>query len=146
MRALWKKVALFAGPALLVFGAASAWMDRIPACSAPDGVRVRSFPDEIPQPLLTALADQYGSFARPGEAFNKTDVIRTGLSFRRIIFVWERGPRWVLATEHGGRGYNTPVLVYNLDATGSSVTLLTEANTGVSGFCKTAQEWVSMQD
>lgn len=111
---------------LLILPFAQGMADDIPPCSAPHGVQTRSFPDQIPQILRNALADRYGSFALPQEDFNGTDVRLENRSDRRIIFVWMRGGRWVFATERGGRAYNNPLIVYDLDASGTKATLLKE--------------------
>lgn len=143
---LREKIALCA---LLVLGAipASAWAENLPPCPVPDDVRVRSFPKEIPRPLLAALSEKYGAFAGPGEPFNSGDVILSGSPpQRRIVFAWERGTRWVFATEHGGIGYNNPVLVYELTPESGKARFLKEEFRFGETLCETARERIAAQD
>ena len=94
---------------------------------------------------MKALTDSYGVFARPGEQFNATDAHLPGepiRSNRRVIFVWQQGARWIVATEHGGNGYNDPILVYDLDIESSKATLVEEELAFPPTVCKTAQKWV----
>jgi hypothetical protein len=131
---------------LLLVGTTPTWADNIPACPEPSGVQIRSFPDQIPEPLMKALTDNYGLFARPGEQFNSTDAHIPGepiRSNRRVIFVWEQEARWIVATEHGGRGYNDPILVYDLDVQSSKATLVKEEVAFPPTVCNTAKKWVA---
>ncbi len=104
--------------ALFVLSAATAHADVIPACAPPSGVRVHAFTD-LPAGLKQALEAKLGDMALPGQPFDATDVVTSAHPvFRRGIFVWSRGTRWIVATEHGGIAYDDPVLAYDVDADG----------------------------
>ncbi len=142
MRALLNCIAL---TGLLFVSTSPTWADDIPACPEPSGVQIRSFPDQIPEPLMKALTDSYGVFARPGDQFNATDAHLPGepiRSTRRIIFVWAQGVRWIVATEHGGNGYNDPIFVYELDTQNSKAALVKEALAFPPTVCNTAKKLV----
>jgi len=128
-----------------MIGASLAWADDIPVCTQPSGVQTRSFPDQIPAVLLKALNDGYGTFARPGEQFYSTDAHvadEPSRSSRRVIFVWEQGARWIVATEHGGGAYNDPILIYDLDPQNSKASLVKELVALPMTVCDTAKKWV----
>ena len=120
---------------------AAAWKyasaDKIPPCAPPAGVSERSFPDDIPMVLRKAVKDKFGEVVAPGEKFDSTDVVFTGRT-RRAIFAWERGTRWIIATEHGGRGYNDPILAFELVADGSQAKLVAERIAFPDSVCSTA--------
>jgi hypothetical protein len=59
---------------------------------------------------------------------------------RRLIFVRVHGTRWVIATEHGGRGYNDPVFAYDVDPDGSSAKLVGEQVAMPDTLCATAKK------
>jgi hypothetical protein len=64
------------------------------------------------------------------------DVVVTGHN-RRLIFIWSRGDRWVIATEHGGRGYNDPIFAYAVSSDGLKATLLAERTAYPDTVCST---------
>ncbi|HXW25285.1 MAG TPA: hypothetical protein VEK73_11090 [Xanthobacteraceae bacterium] len=137
--------------ALFVVAIAMAWMtgghahaDQLPSCAIPAGTASRVFPNEMPLTLQNALKDKVGDVAAPGEPFDSTDVVVTGRN-RRAIFVWERGRRWVVATEHGGRGYNDPVLAFDLSPDGVSVTLVAVRTAFPQTLCSTAHELLDVR-
>lgn len=121
------------------------WAHDFAPCFPPNSVEARSFPDEIPSLLLKALTERYGSFVRAGEDFNEFDVRLANRSDRRIIFVWQWADRWVFATEHGGRAYNNPVLVYQLDSQAEKATFLKEDIAYVPTVCDTAKKWIKVR-
>jgi hypothetical protein len=86
--------------------------DVIPPCVLPDQVTAVSL-EFAPPALMQALAARVGEIVAPNERFDTTDVMVTGRD-RRFIFIWNIGKRWVVATEHGGRGYNDPIFAYDL--------------------------------
>jgi hypothetical protein len=88
--------------------------DMIPPCSIPEGVLAKS-PAEIPAIVTSELKNRLGEYVEPGEPFDATDVVLVG-KHRRLIFVWQAGSRWVVATEQGGIAYNDPILAFELDA------------------------------
>lgn len=90
-----------------------------------------------PLPLLQALKERIGEVAPPGATFDATDVVMTGQN-RRLIFVWNLGRKWIVATEHGGRGYNDPIFAYDLDQDGGRATLVQERIAFPDTVCSTA--------
>jgi hypothetical protein len=101
----------------LVFGSARA--DDIAPCPAPEGMTSASIPEDVPEALQAKL----GKIALPGAQFDATDIVITGIN-RRYIFAWQKGNRWIVATEHGGIGYNDPILIYDMSADGKVATLV----------------------
>jgi hypothetical protein len=62
-----------------------------------------------------------------------------------LIFIWSRGDRWVIATEHGGRGYNDPIFSYAVSSDGLKATLLVERAAYPDTVCSTAEELLNLQ-
>jgi hypothetical protein len=99
--------------ALILVAAGIARADDIPTCPVPEGMKSVSIPDGVPEGLRSKL----GTIAAPGGQFDATDVVMTGIS-RRYIFAWHRGNRWIVAIEQGGRGYDDPIMAYDLSDDG----------------------------
>jgi hypothetical protein len=117
--------------------------DNIAPCSPPDSdVKVLSFPGSVPAIVLKALTEHVGDIVAPGVMFDSTDVIRTGHN-RRAIFVWNRGERYVIATERGGIGYNDPVFVYEVDPRAHSAKLVSEEVAFPDTVCEVAKSLMS---
>jgi hypothetical protein len=113
--------------------------DEIPPCRlVPTGVSVVNRLEDAPPSLVHALTERVGEVAPIGTPFDSTDVIRTGGKNRRLIFIWNRGTRWVIATEHGGLGYNDPVYAFEIDQDNRKVTLLRAETAFPSTVCSTA--------
>ena len=93
--------------------AVPAQADDIPPCQAPQGVSVAALPGGLPPVLKKDLADRFGQIVLPNEKFDSTDIRITGHS-RRFIFAWSIGAVWIVATEHGGVGYNDPIFRYEV--------------------------------
>lgn len=73
-----------------------------------------------------------------GAPFDSTDVVRIGKS-RRLIFIWNRGTRWVVATEHGGLAYNFPVFAFEIDRDDEKAILVRQETAGFTNeVCSTA--------
>jgi len=106
--------------------------DDVPFCPPPPGVTSIKLPDGLPPAIRSALSNEAGDIALPGEDFDATDLVMTGRSWR-FIFVWQSADRWIVATEHGGIGYNDPVFLYRLEKDGQKATLLEKRH----GFPKT---------
>lgn len=110
--------------------------DYIPPCTPPQGVV--SVPlERVPPALMQALRNNVGEIVGPGEKFDATDVVWTGRS-RRFIFVWSAGKRWIVATEHGGLGYNDPVFVYHLGEDERSAVLMAQEIAFPNNVCAVA--------
>jgi hypothetical protein len=122
----------------------SARADYIPSCSVPNGVSSASLQAGAPPALLAALKEHVGDIAAPGTAFDATDVVVTGRS-RRLIFVWNVGRRWIVATEHGGRGYNDPIFAYDLSQDDRTATLVQERIAFPGTVCSIASSLLSFE-
>jgi hypothetical protein len=107
-----------------------------PSCALPDGVISTSL-NGAPPALLRALQRDVGELVPPGGRFDATDVIVTGKN-RRLIFIWNMGRRWIVATEHGGYGYNNPIFAYDLSHDGRDAILLGEWIAFPRNICSTA--------
>lgn len=129
---------------VLLSAACPAWADTIPSCPLAQGVEERSIDDGVPSVLRDALAEKIGTFALPGERFDSTDIVMTGQN-RRLIFVRVHGTRWVIATEHGGRGYNDPVLAYDVDPGGSPAKLVGEQTAVPETLCVTTEKLLEIR-
>ena len=90
--------------------------DDIPPCSPPSAVTQVSIPD-LPRSIVETLRTQLGVIAGPKENFDSTDVVVTHVN-RRFIFAWALRGSWIVATEHGGLGYNDPIFRFDSDAKG----------------------------
>ena|SRR5579871_1379098 len=122
----------------VAIAATGAAADYIPPCqSVPADVSVISRLDDAPPSLVGALTARVGEIVPVGGRFDSTDVVWTGKN-RRLIFIWNRGTRWVVATEHGGLGYNDPIFVFESDEQQNKVELVREEITFPPGVCLTA--------
>jgi hypothetical protein len=115
---------------------ASAGADVIAPCSLPNGA-ASSLVSEAPAALLRALKARIGEVVPPAADFDSTDVVVTGRS-RRLIFIWNVGRRWVVATEHGGIVYNNPIFAYDLSRDSRSAVLVQERSALPKTVCSTA--------
>lgn len=131
-------------PALFLLASslvASARADFIPPCPVPDGVIATSL-ENAPPPLLRALKERIGELVPPGGRFDSTDVVRVGKN-RRLILIWNAGKRWIVATEHGGIGYNDPIFAYDLGQDDQNA-ILTGGRIAFPGtVCRTANDLLS---
>jgi hypothetical protein len=119
--------------------------DYIPPCSPSDSnVRVLPFPGGIPTSLLKLLTEHVGDIVSPGEKFDATDIRVTGRN-RRMIFVWNRGVRYVLATEHGGIGYSDPIFVYEFDRRKGTAGLVSEKISFPNTVCEIARGLITAE-
>jgi hypothetical protein len=125
---------------IVFIATAATWCaaDEIPRCRfAPTGVSAFSRLDKASPLLVHALTERVGEVVPVGAPFDSTDVIVTGKN-RRLIFIWNRGTRWVVATEHGGRGYNDPVFAFEIDERGNKIDLVREEIAFPDSVCSTA--------
>lgn len=118
--------------------------DAIPGCRLPVGVVSHSDQEEMPASLRKAVKQKLGDLVSPNAPFDATDVVKTGHN-RRLIFIWVRGNIWVVATEHGGRGYNDPILAYTVEPRGMQPKLLAERVAYPNSVCSTAAELLNQQ-
>jgi len=89
--------------------------------------------------LKKALAVRFGPMAQPGEEFDATDVVITHRN-RRLIFIWKLASRWIVATEHGGRGYNDPILAYDITRTAGDPMFIAQRIAFPETVCKIVME------
>jgi len=115
----------------------SARADTIRPCLLPAGATEVPYETDAPAILRTALAQSVGDIVPAGAPFDATDVVMTGRN-RRILFAWNRGNRWVVATEQGGRGYSDPVFAYDVGLDGSMATMVAQRSAFPSTVCATA--------
>jgi hypothetical protein len=125
-------------------GLAGISLDVIPGCHLPAGVVAHSDQKEMPAALRDAIKQKLGYLVSPTIPFDAADVVMTGHN-RRLIFIWVRGSVWVVATEHGGRGYNDPILAYQLDPKGLNVKLVAERIAVPNTVCSTADELLNQR-
>jgi hypothetical protein len=111
--------------------------DFIPPCPAPANVVVAAIPSGLPGSIVKDLATRYGVIAEPGQEFDATDIATTGIR-ARYIFGWQIGASWVVALEHGGRGYNDPVLRYEASPDGTGFRMAQMRSAVPLTVCRTA--------
>lgn len=118
--------------------------DVIPACRLAVGVTSYSDQKEMPVALRNAVRQRLGDLVPPHSPFDATDVVMTGHN-RRLIFIWVREHRWIVATEHGGRGYNDPIFAYEVSANGKQAALIAERIAMPNSVCTTAEELLNQR-
>jgi hypothetical protein len=136
---------MVSAPGLLAISleALSAKAYDIPRCPVPTGAQATTLRSS-PAALVQAVNQHIGDIVPPGAPFDATDVVTSERPhFRREIFVWHFGRRWVVATEHGGFAYSDPIFAYDLDDTARSATLVREQTALPETVCKTANELLS---
>jgi hypothetical protein len=109
--------------------------DDIPPCAAPKGVSVTTSLNRAPLELRQSLHSDLGDIVPPGGAFDATDVVSVGKN-RRLIFIWHKGQRWIVATERGGTAYNDPIIAY--DVAEGTVTFIASRDAIRATVCSTA--------
>ncbi len=115
-----------------------------------------SFPNY--EPLLGKTVQELADCIAKESSYPKADRCLSSVAFyrlrrafqnqvgnRRLIFIWTRGNVWVVATEHGGRGYNDPILAYQLDSNGLHATLIAERLAVPKTVCSTSEELLNQQ-
>jgi hypothetical protein len=115
----------------------SAWADDIAPCPLPRGVVSASLEHGTPQAVLRALKEQVGEIVPPGGKFDATDVITYGRN-RRVIFIWNSGRRWIVATERGGIAYGDPIFAFDLPAADGIAILVQQRDAIPLTVCSTA--------
>jgi hypothetical protein len=120
---------------------AMAQTDDALKCHAPVGVTAVAIPDGMPQALRETVESTLGDIALPGQSFNATDAGPPGHD-RRYLFVWNRGKRWFVATEHGGIAYNDPILEYEIGEDGRTVSLVKTRMAVPQNLCTVATSFI----
>ena len=116
---------------------APARADDIAPCPVPHGVVSISLQHGTPKAVLQALKEQVGEIVPPGGKFDATDVIIYGRN-RRLIFIWNSGRRWIVASERGGIAYSDPIFAFDLPANDGSAVLVEERDAIPRTVCSTA--------
>ena|ERR1700722_5321556 len=112
-------------------------------CPLPAGAQEAAYPDDIPQSVLQEFRVHVPKIAGIGERFSATDVVTANLPSRRLIFVRHLGPKWVIAYEHGGRGYHEHVIAYLLDAANGDANLTFNIVALPETVCRAASSWLT---
>ena len=147
MKLMMKKIILAALVAIVLLAAASIWLggSAIPPCALPNGASAISRLDDAPPVLVRALVERVGEVVPAGAKFDATDVAWTGKN-RRLIFVWNLSNRWVIATEHGGIGYNDPIFAFDMSQDGREAVLLQERIAFPDSVCSTASSLLALRN
>jgi hypothetical protein len=127
-----------AGALVMVASAALAQVAAIRDCPAPPGAVSVALPSGVPP----ALRDAMGNIALPGEPFDSSDVYVKGHKYRRYIFVWNIGTRWIVATEQGGIALRSAIFVYDLGKDGKAATLINKRIGFTNNVCGAATKLV----
>ena len=105
--------------AVLMAAPASAY--ELQRCRPPAGVSEFLKLSDAPGEIRQSLKKRAGDIVNPGEPFDATDVVTHGAHFWRLVFIWHRGSRWVVATEHGGIAYGNPIFAFDLREDGQPI-------------------------
>jgi hypothetical protein len=89
--------------------------------------------------LLQTLIDSVGEIAPLGGSFDRSDVVMVGRN-RRFAFFWKADDKWIVATEHGGFGYNNPIFLYHLDEGGRKAALMAQRIAFPNTLCAVASD------
>jgi hypothetical protein len=103
-------------------------------CPVPPGAVNVALPSGLPPALRGVMSD----IALPGEPFDSSDVYVKGHKYRRYIFVWNAGARWIAAIEQGGIALRTEVLAYNLGKDGKTATWINKGAEFTNDVCGAA--------
>ena len=79
-----------------------------------------------------------GNIALPGEPFDSGDIYVKGHKYRRHIFVWNVGARWIVATDQGGIALRSAIFVYHLCKEGKTATLINKRIGFTNNVCGAA--------
>jgi hypothetical protein len=123
-----------AGALAMVASAAPSQVAAIRDCPAPPGAVNVALPSGVP----AALRGVMGNIALPGEPFDSSDVYVKGHKYRRYIFVWNIGTRWIVATEQGGIALRSAIFVYHLGKDGKTATLINKRIGFTNNVCGAA--------
>ena len=123
-----------AGALAIAASGAPAQAAAISDCPAPPGAVKVALPSGLPPALRNAL----GNIALPGEPFDSSDVYVKGHKYRRYLFVWNVGTRWIVATEQGGIALRSAIFVYALGKDGKTATVIDERTGFMNNVCGAA--------
>jgi hypothetical protein len=128
--------ALMAGALAMAASGAPAQAAATSDCPAPPGAVNVALPSGLPP----ALRDAMGNIALPGEPFDSSDVYVKGHKYRRYIFVWNVGARWIVATEQGGIALRPAIYVYRLGKGGKTATVIDKRIGVLNNVCGAATQ------
>ncbi|HEY6618957.1 MAG TPA: hypothetical protein VIY68_05385 [Steroidobacteraceae bacterium] len=129
-----KWICIMAGTLAMAASAMPAQAATLSDCPVPPGA-VKVAPGSG---LPPALRDAMGDIALPGEPFDTTDVHVKGHKYRRYLFVWNIGSRWIVATETGGIALFAEVSTYALGKDGKTAALIENRMTFPGSVCADA--------
>jgi hypothetical protein len=108
-------------------------------------VSVVSRLDDAPPSLVLALTELVGEIVPAGAPFDATDVVWRDardvlrpVKHRRLIFIWNRSTRWVVATERGGFAYGNPVFAFEVGQHDHKAILVREEGAVPTTVCSKA--------
>jgi hypothetical protein len=84
------------------------------------------------------IARRDGRYRFAGEPFDSSDVYVKGHKYRRYIFVWNIGTRWIVAAEQGGIALRSAIFVYHLGKDGKTATLINKRIGFTNNVCGAA--------
>lgn len=111
--------------------------DYIAPCPVPAGIVSVPLPGGLPP----ALRKEFGDIALPNQDFDATDVELTGRNVR-FIFVWNKGSKWLVATEHGGIGYYDLISAYDLSKDFQTASKIADEDAFPPTVCRQSQNLV----
>jgi hypothetical protein len=123
---------------MLALFAVHAIANAVPSCAPPPGVVAVPL-TQVPPILLQTFIDSVGEIAPPGGSFDRTDVVMVGRN-RRFAFFWKADNKWIVATEHGGFGYNNPIFLYHLDEGERKAVLMAQKIAFPNTLCAVASD------
>jgi hypothetical protein len=94
----------------------SADAENIPNYPTPTGGYGTTVLTDLPAPVADLPRQMVPRIAPAGTTFNGSDALLPGQARldRRFIRAFSKGNRWVVAYEAAGRGYNDPILMFDL--------------------------------
>jgi hypothetical protein len=120
----------------------------VPPCPVPNGVSATSRLDDAPPSLARALTERVGEMVPAGAEFDATDVVVSENNrrpkHRRLIFIWNQGNRWVVATERGGAGYSNPIVAFDIIPDDLTATFVQERVAFPDSVCPTASSLLAV--
>ena len=129
-----KWICIIAGALAMAASGAPAQAATISDCPAPPGAVSVALPSGLPP----ALRDAMGNVALPGEPFDSSDVYVKGHKYRRYLFVWNVGTRWIVAIEQGGIALRSAIFVYDLGKDRKTATLIDKRMGVLTNVCGAA--------
>jgi hypothetical protein len=137
-----KWICIISGALAVAASARPAEAASISECPAPPGAVKVALPSGLPPALRGAM----GNIALPGEPFDSTDIYVKGHKYRRYIFVWNIGNRWIVAVEQGGIAVRAGISTYNLGKDDKTAVLIEQRITFPETVCAAATKLVEKRN